>query len=512
MKAAGRWVSAGMARRGTIVAVAAMPGCVLAAAFWGGWWLASVLAAMAAATPWVLRSPVARSTSILPNRAEDALARALASTGDAVCLRLRLSDQGTGGPPDDTVTAARTARIARILRETDHLERQDRADIVIVLGPGPLPDLADLVQLAARVQGAAVAQDPDGDSSAVRLAATVGLCRAADLVADKDDLTRNPAARNAGTPTVPAMILDAAGTALADALSEGQGTIRVFARSVRVRQSRHAVLAGDAQHALASGSFTAWFQPQVSTDTGRISGFEALARWNHPEYGLVSPGDFLPVLQAAGLLERLGSVMLDRTLAALAAWDRAGFAVPSVGVNMSAADLRDPHLPQRIAWMLDRHDLHGQRLTIEILESVVAEGGAGMGDGPVLRNVAALAGMGCRIDLDDFGTGHASITSLHRLPVSRVKIDRSFVTGIDADRARQKMMMTILSMCDHLGLETVAEGVETRAEHAMLAQLGCSHVQGFGIGHPMPFDACCDWLRARNAELDAALRQIRRQP
>lgn len=483
------------------VALAVLPACVLAAAFADGWWLACVLAGLAALAPWITRLPVFGRHGPASRGAEAALERAQAAGGDAVCLRLRLVDPATGAPPDGTAVAARMARIARILRADDHLERRDGADIVIVLAPGPAPDLEDLIQLAARVQGAAIAFGLAADDAAGQLAATVGLCRAADLVA-----------ASALSPPTPAAILEAANAALADALAEGTGTIRVFAPSVRDRQSRRASLASDAARALAEGGFTAWFQPQICTDTGRISGFEALARWKHPDHGMVPPADFLPVLASAGLLERLGNLMLDLSLGALTAWDRAGFDVPSVGVNMSEADLRDPHLAQRIAWMLDRHDLHGNRLTIEVLESVVAQGGVGAGDSPVLRNVAALAEMGCRIDLDDFGTGHASITSLHRLPVSRVKIDRSFVSGVDQDRARQKMMVTILSMCDHLGLETLAEGVETRAEHAMLAQLGCNHVQGFGIGRPMPFDDCSAWLCARNAELDAALRPIRRHP
>ncbi len=508
---------------GAIWTGAVLPLGVLVAALAGVWWLAVALAAIGMATPWMTPGVLCPTgldhPRTAPDGSEAALAHAQQADGDAVCILMRLADPATGAAPDDRVVVARGARIARILRAGDHLARRGAADFVIVLAPGTstdLPDLEALVQLAARVQGAATAPGPgagpdaDAERDGLRLAATVGLCRATDVATGA--ASRRSPAPGSPAPATPAAILDATAMALADALADGIGTIRVFAPCIRDRQSRRAVLASDAARALAEGGFTAWFQPQICTDTGRISGFEALARWEHPEHGIVPPAEFMPVLEAAGHLEQLGTAMLDDTLRALVAWDRAGFDVPSVGVNMSQADLRDPHLAQRIAWMLDRHDLHGNRLSIEILESVMAEGGIGPGDSPVLRNVTALAEMGCRIDLDDFGTGHASITSLHRLPVTRVKIDRSFVTGVDRDRARQKMMMTILSMCEHLGLETLAEGVETPAEHAMLAQLGCNHVQGFGIGRPMPFDATCGWLRARNAELDAALRPIRRRP
>ncbi len=506
-----------VARFGRFLAV--VPLLVLGAALAGFWWLASLLAGIGVMASLLAGGPPATDTdpglACAPRSdAMDALARVGAAGYDPVCICLRLVDPVTGAPPTDAVVADRLLRLGRILRAGDVVARQGAGDIVIVLAPGTAPDLEDLVQLAARLQGAATAPAPDMrdiDADAAsgpdtgRLAAVIGLCRGGDLAGP------DGRPRGADAPTA-AAILAAATTALADAQAQGAGTIRVFSARIGQRQSRRAALAEDAVRALDSGGFEAWFQPQVCTDTGRTSGFEALARWDHPRHGMVPPADFLPILEAAGLLERLGTTMLEQAIAAVAAWDRDGFDVPSVGVNLSSADLRDPRLAQRIAWMLDRHDLSGTRLTVEVLESVIAEGGTGRAGSPLLRNIAALADMGCGIDLDDFGTGHASITSLHRLAVSRVKIDRSFVTGIDHDRDRQKMLMTILSMCEHLGLKTLAEGVETPEEHAMLAQLGCHHVQGFEIGRPMRRAECNVWLHARRTLLDDALRPIRRHP
>lgn len=521
--ATGQGRAHGLQSRGSGWVRAMLPTLVLVAALVGIWWLAVLLAAIGAAAPLLLQdrssprsgSDGARSAVPPPTgtSAEAALARARDAGCDPVCIRLRLVDPVTGMPPDDVVMADRKARLGRILRAGDVLERLGAAEFVIVLAPGSAPDLEDLVQLAARIQGAATAPDPNAgtldtaaDPGAGRLAAVIGLCRGADLA-----LRDAPRGTDAAAPTASAL-LAAAGAALADAQADGTGTIRVYSARIGRRQTRRAALAEDAARALENGAFEAWFQPQVCTDTGRTSGFEALARWEHPDHGIVPPADFLPVLEAGGLLERLGSTMLEQAIRAIAAWDREGFDVPSVGVNLSPADLQDPRLAQRIAWMLDRHDLTGDRLTVEILENVIAEGGTGSAGSPLQRNIAALADLGCGIDLDDFGTGHASITSLHRLAVSRVKIDRSFVTGVDHDRDRQKMLMTILSMCEHLGLKTLAEGVETPAEHALLAQLGCHHVQGFGIGRPMRRDDCSAWLRARNSALDDAMRPIRRHP
>lgn len=193
----------------------------------------------------------------------------------------------------------------------------------------------------------------------------------------------------------------------------------------------------------------------------------------------------------------MGEVILYHALSALVRWDRAGLSVPTVAVNFSAQELRNPKLAEKLKWELDRFDLEPRRLSIEILENVVAE----TDNDVVVANIAALAKLGCGIDLDDFGTGHASITSIRRFTVRRIKIDRSFVTKLDEDREQQKMVAAILSMAERLGLETLAEGVETPGEHAMLAQLGCGDVQGFGIARPMPIDDTMEWIARHRIKL-----------
>jgi diguanylate cyclase len=189
-------------------------------------------------------------------------------------------------------------------------------------------------------------------------------------------------------------------------------------------------------------------------------------------------------------------VILYHALMALTAWDKAGLQIPTVAVNFSAQELRNPRLAERLKWELDRFDLEPKRLTVEVLETVVAE----TENDVVVANIAGLSRLGCGIDLDDFGTGHASITSLRRFAVRRIKIDRSFVTRLDIDPDQQKMVSAILSMADQLGLATLAEGVETPGEHAMLAQLGCGDIQGFGIARPMPVDETMDWITRHRSQ------------
>jgi diguanylate cyclase len=297
-------------------------------------------------------------------------------------------------------------------------------------------------------------------------------------------------------------MLTAAGLAADEAAAHGPGAIRAFTPDVARRQADRSLLRDELERALDEGAIRPHFQPQISTDTGEVTGFEALARWHHADRGVIGPCEFLPGIEAAGLAERLGEVMLFHALNALVKWDRAGLRVPAVGVNFSGMELRNPRLAEKLQWELDRFDLTPDRISVEILETVVAE----TDNDIIVRNIAGLAAMGCGIDLDDFGTGNASIGSIRRFTVRRIKIDRSFVTRVDEDREQQKMIAALVSLADRLGLETVAEGVESGAEHAMLAQLGCAHVQGFGIARPMPFEETEAWMRARLAGVTPAPR------
>jgi diguanylate cyclase len=269
----------------------------------------------------------------------------------------------------------------------------------------------------------------------------------------------------------------------------------------RARADRDALRNGFSG-AVERGEVRAWFQPQLSTDSGAVTGVEALVRWHHPDRGILAPGAFLPALEGSDLMELLGQTMLTQSLAALAEFDRKGLRVPTVAVNFSAQELRDPQLPDLLRWTLDRFQLAPSRLTVEVLESVVA----GDGDEVIAANLGRISAMGCGVDLDDFGTGNASITAIRRFALNRLKIDRSFVREVDQNREQQKLVTAILSLAERLGLETLAEGVETTGEHALLAQLGCGHVQGYVIAKPMPVEDLATWLVAHREKHAEALR------
>ncbi|MES2970318.1 MAG: bifunctional diguanylate cyclase/phosphodiesterase [Pseudomonadota bacterium] len=409
-------------------------------------------------------------------RTADATGR---STG---CLVVQVDDaaallQRHGHAAQTEVMTQIESRLATALRDSDALARLEPGRFAIALGPVRRLDMESLVQMAARVQ--AIVTPPIAlDAGVVCVTCSVGFCPA--------DRVPRPTGR---------AVLDAALLAAAEAQRHGPGTIRAYSPDIARRSVERDVMRDRLEQALDLGEIRPHFQPQLSTDTGEITAFEALARWHHPQRGVLPPADFLPALEAAGLAARLGEVMRAASLSALADWDRAGLGIPSVAVNFSAAELRDPRLSDRIRWELDRFDLTPARMTVEVLETVVADTGSDV----IVANLAALSRLGCGIDLDDFGTGQAAIAHIRRFAVGRIKIDRSFILRVEDDRDQQRMVAAILSLADRLGIGTVAEGVENAAAHAILAQLGCGHVQGYAIARPMPQEAVPDWIASHRS-------------
>jgi EAL domain-containing protein (putative c-di-GMP-specific phosphodiesterase class I)/GGDEF domain-containing protein len=398
-------------------------------------------------------------------------------TLQAVCDRL-------GRARQSEILAASVARVRGALRPGDLLFALEDGCLVIVLGPTERLDLESMVRIAGRLQ--LVAQQPMlVGPDTVQLTCCIGFCHARQIEAATGKA-----------------VLDAAQVATDAAMQHAPGAIRAYTTDLAQARKDRDALRGEFAAAVADGQVRAHFQPQISTDSGAVSGIEALARWHHPERGLLSPGVFLPVIEGTDLMSLLGEAMLTQALAALQRWDAAGLKVPSASVNFSARELSDPELPDRLSWQLDRHGLAPARLTVEVLESVVAKDG----DDIVARNIRRIAEMGCGVDMDDFGTGNASITSIRAFALRRLKIDRSFVRAVDANRDQQQLVTAILSLAERLGLETLAEGVETRGEHAMLAQLGCGHVQGFVVARPMPEEDVATWLTDQRSRLAEALR------
>jgi EAL domain-containing protein (putative c-di-GMP-specific phosphodiesterase class I)/GGDEF domain-containing protein len=375
-------------------------------------------------------------------------------------------------------------RIGGAIRGSDLLAEVAPATWALVLASPRSDDLELLIQIASRLQAAVGEPLPVG-AGRIYISASVGISR--------------PGNRRF---TSGEALVAAAEHALAEALAQGPGSVRSYAGATPLPAKPAAGLGAELSDALAAGQIVPWLQPQVRTDSGALAGAEALARWAHPVRGLLLPSEFLPLAEAAGLSERLGANILHGALAALRGFDAAGLHVPSVAVNFAPVDLRNPGVVDRVRWELDRFGLAPERLTVEVLETVIEEAG----DDMVTRSLAGLAALGCGIDLDDFGTGHAAIGSIRRFSVQRVKIDRSFVRRIDTDPEQQALVSAMILMSDRLGVGTLAEGVETAAEHAALERLGCGYVQGYAIARPMPEATFRAWLDARRAPAAVPLR------
>ncbi len=265
----------------------------------------------------------------------------------------------------------------------------------------------------------------------------------------------------------------------------------------RIRTERLELLA-DLRSALRTDphQFLLHYQPKIDLATGAVVGAEALVRWQHPRLGFIGPDLFIPLAEATGLVAELTPLVLDQALSTCAAWTGDGHSA-SVAVNFSARNIEDPQLPALVAEALRKHRVDPAQLVVEITESTV------MGDPthtmPVLHG---LNDLGLSLSLDDFGTGHSSLSYLQQLPVTEVKIDRSFVIGLDSPEPANSrtLIRSIAGLSRNLGLRVVAEGVENEQRLAELRDLGCDIGQGYHIGRPMPAAELRAWMARRAAD------------
>ncbi len=404
------------------------------------------------------------------------------NSSPTACVVLRVDDlkdieTELGGNALATIRHQITDRLLTLLRRGDHIAYIGDNQFAIALTKLRAPELGGVLTLIKRIQ-AGCETPVIIDNRNLHITISAGFC-----LSESTGITSGE------------KLVEAAQLALKDASNNAPSGIRAFSNKTPQVLGPVTPSGDEILNALHEGQIIAWFQPQIACDTGEIVGFEALARWDHPQSGIIPPADFLPTLVTTQRMEALSENMLHHALKAIRDWDKTGFKVPSVSVNFSTQELRNPSLMERIKWDVDRFDLDPSRLVVEILETVVSNSS----DDIVSRNIRALNSQGFKIDLDDFGTGHSSLANIRRYAVDRVKIDRSFITHADDDPEQQRMIAAIVGMAEQLGIETLAEGVETMSEHSILAQLGCTHLQGFSIARPMPFEQTLEWMKSYEA-------------
>lgn len=286
-------------------------------------------------------------------------------------------------------------------------------------------------------------------------------------------------------------LIRAADTALYAAKRSGGRRHAFFRREMADQAHRHLALDRDLRVALAGRQFQLHYQPKVSLIDFTLEGFEALLRWERPGLGMVSPGEFIPVAEDTGFIVPLGDWVLDEACRQLRDWLDAGLEPVPVAVNISPRHLRH-RTAEEFRRIVDRHGLAPDLVELEITEGAVMQDME-----HALSVLASLKAMGIRVAVDDFGTGHSSLSYLKRLPVTTLKIDRSFVSGVPTAREDNGIVSTIIAMADMLGLDVVAEGVETQEQANFLRHHNCTLVQGWLTGRPVPASTAADLLAQR---------------
>jgi EAL domain-containing protein (putative c-di-GMP-specific phosphodiesterase class I) len=278
--------------------------------------------------------------------------------------------------------------------------------------------------------------------------------------------------------------------AMYQAKSGGRGLYSFFSPEMNRLAQERLVLETALRDALRSGGLHLHYQPQVDLKDGRLYGVEAFARWKHAEFGDISPARFIPLAEECGLIGELGTWALREACRQLGEWRSRGLDVPAMSVNLSPTSFHNLDLPRMIADTLDRNALKPQDLTLEITESLLLDTNPG-----TMRTLQAVHAQGVRLSMDDFGTGYSSLSYLRRLPVSELKLDRSFVADLENDEAAQALSNAILGIGRSLHLTVVAEGVETGAQNTILREQGYPVAQGYLFSRPLPADAFERWMQ-----------------
>jgi EAL domain-containing protein (putative c-di-GMP-specific phosphodiesterase class I) len=245
------------------------------------------------------------------------------------------------------------------------------------------------------------------------------------------------------------------------------------------------------RQAINEGQITLYYQPKADLRSGRIVGVEALARWNHPEFGIVGPSEFVPIAEQTGLITPLTSFVLDAALRQIKQWKDAGLDL-GVAVNLSARSFLDTHLAVEIPRLLNKWDVVAEQLELEITESMLMTDPA-----RAEATLDRLSQIGLTLSVDDFGTGYSSLANLKRLPVDVIKIDKSFVMEMAVDASDAAIVRSTIDLAHNLGLRVVAEGVESEDAWRQLEALGCDYAQGYYLSRPLPSDAATRLIRDR---------------
>jgi diguanylate cyclase (GGDEF)-like protein len=377
--------------------------------------------------------------------------------------RFKLVNDSLGHGAGDELLCMLAARLIEVLRPGDTVARFGGDEFCVICDDLDDPELA--IGIAQRMT-AALARPFMLGTSEQFVSASVGIAVATDLARTAEDLVGE------------------ADAAMYRAKENGRGGFELFDAVMRGHASERLRVENDLRRALELGDeLIAHYQPIVTLDGGTVVGVEALARWKHPERGLVPPGEFIPVAEESGAILLIGERILRLACAEAARWSAVGERPLSVSVNLSPRQVTSPGIAALVAGVLEETGLDPALLTLEITEGVLVTDSAA-----TAQTLLDLKALGLRLVLDDFGTGYSSLAYLRRFPIDGLKIDRRFIAAMDTSTQDRTIVEAIIKMAAGLQIGVVAEGVETIEQAESLVRLGCIHAQGFYYARPLPAD------------------------
>jgi diguanylate cyclase (GGDEF)-like protein/PAS domain S-box-containing protein len=373
--------------------------------------------------------------------------------------RFKAVNDTLGHPAGDTLLRLVSLRLRDEVGELGQVGRLGGDEFEVVL-----PSTSSTDELSRIAQGIidSLSRPYTINGTAVSIGASVGI-----VTSDYDDRTSDDLMRDADL-------------ALYAAKAAGKGCYRFFAPEMHEAARERQLMESDLRVALEKEQLRVVFQPSVDASSEAVTGFEALIRWDHPEHGPVSPAQFIPLAEEIGLINEIGEWVLRTACAEAAKWPQH----ISVAVNLSPIQFKLHSLPATIRSVLSDSGVAAKRLELEITEGVFLSN-----DEHVHEMIGNLKAIGVKLALDDFGTGYSSLSYLQRVPFDKIKIDRSFVSGASDPKSRNAALIrAMVGLASDLKMETTAEGVETQEELLLVRTLGCSLVQGYYFGKPMPAD------------------------
>jgi len=375
--------------------------------------------------------------------------------------RFKNINDSLGHAHGDLLLAAFAQRIEGCLRPIDTLARFGGDEFAVLLNG--IKDSGDAIRIAESIQQELKLPFMLDKNSAFSTA-SIGIALSATGYEHSDDILRD------------------ADTAMYRAKEKGRAQYEMFDKAMHVHAVSRLRLENDLRHAIENQEFLVYYQPILSLESGRLSGFEALVRWQHPERGLVSPADFIPVAEETGLIVPIGWWVLEEACRQMRDWQSQSSSYRSLtlSVNLSSRQVAQPDLVERVEQILEKTEFDPYCLKLEITESVVMENAEA-----AAKMFKRLRSLGVQLSIDDFGTGYSSLSYLHRFAVNYLKIDRSFVSKMVESNENYEIVRTIVMLAKKLGMEVIAEGIETEEQLSKLRNLKCEYGQGFLFSKPV---------------------------